>query len=118
MNVPSGPSRRTYVVDSSYQMSARDKSNVMYIFDVAALERLISMLPSEHRKEVLSHFQYGDPTSQDAPPKLVRFDDPDLQAVLEEVWVPYWDSVSAAELYSNSPIPGRLLALARMQAGL
>lgn len=116
MSESSGPSRRTYVADASYQMSVHDKSNVMDIFDVAALERLISMLPVEHRSEVLSHFQYSDPTSEDAPPKLVRFDHPDLQAVLEEVWVPYWDTLPTAALYSDSEIPGRLLALARMQS--
>jgi hypothetical protein len=112
MNVPSGPSGRAYVVDASYQMSDRDKSNVMSIFDVAALERLISMLPPEHREEVLSHFQYGDPTSEEAPPKLVQFDDPDLQAVLEEVWVPYWNTLPPEALFSDSEIPGRQLALA------
>lgn len=117
MSVPSGPTQRTYVVDASYQLSALEKSNVMYIFDVAALERLISMLPPEDREETLSYFQYGDPASEDAPPKLVRFDDPDLQAVLEEVWVPYWYTVPTAALYSGSEIPGRQLALARMRAG-
>ena len=114
MNVPSDPSRQTYVADASYQMSDGDKSNVMDIFDVTALERLISMLPPEDRQEVLTHFQYGDPTSEYPPPKLVRFDDPDLQAVLEEVWVPYWDTLSAAALYSDSQIPGQELALARI----
>lgn len=117
MSVPSGPSRRTYVVDASYQMPASDKANVMYIFDVVALERLISMLPPEDRAEMLSYFQYGDPASEDGPPKLVHFDDPDLQAVLEEVWVPYWYTMPTEALYRDSEIPGRQLALARMQAG-
>ena len=117
MNVPGGPSRRTYVADASYRMSDRDKSNVMDIFDLAALERLISMLPPEDRKEVLSHFQYGDPASEYPPPKLVRFHEPELQTVLEQVWVPYWYTMSPDALYSDSQIPGRQLALARMQAG-
>jgi hypothetical protein len=97
-------------------MSASEKSDVMYIFDVVALERLISMLPPEDRGEVLSYFQYGGPTTEDAPHKLVRFDDPDLQAVLEEVWVPYWDTMPTSALCRDSEIPGRKLALARMQA--
>ncbi len=118
MDVPSGPSQRTYVADASYHMSDRDRSNVMDIFDVAALERLISMLPAGERAEVLAYFQYGDPVSGEAPPKLVHFDNPDLQAVLEEVWVPYWYTMPLAALYSDSKIPGRQLALARMQAGL
>lgn len=113
MNVPTGPSRPTYVVDPSYQMCERDKSNVMYIFDVAALERLISMLPPEDRDEVLSHFQYGAPGSEEAPPKLVSFDDPVLQAVLEEVWVPYWDTLPLGAV-GDSRLPGRQLALERI----
>jgi hypothetical protein len=117
MDVPSGPSRRTYVADASYQMPDRDKTNVMDIFDVVALEWLISMLPPEHRAEVLSHFQYADPTSDEPPPKLVHFDDPELQAALERVWVPYWYTVPLEALYSASEIPGRQLALARMQGG-
>ena len=116
MNIPSGPSRRTYVVDASYHLSPGSRANVMDIFDVTALEKLISMLPPEHREEVLSHFQYGDPMSEEAPPKLVHFDDPDLQAVLEQVWVPYWYTLPPSALYSDSKIPGRQLALARMQA--
>jgi len=117
MNLPNGPSRRTYVADASYRMSDRDRANVMDIFDLAALERLISMLTPEDRSEVLSHFQYGDPTSEYPPPKLVRFDAPELQEVLEQVWVPYWYTLSPAALNSESQIPGRQLALARMQAG-
>lgn len=115
MDVPRGPGRRTYVADASYQMPDREKADVMDIFDVVALERLISMLPPEHRAEVLSHFQYADPTSDEPPPKLVRFDDPDLHAALERVWVPYWYTVPSEALYSDSEIPGRQLALARMQ---
>jgi hypothetical protein len=88
-------------------MSERDKSNVMYIFEVAALERLISMLPPEDCDEVLSYFQYGEPGSEEAASKLVSFEDLDLQAVLEEVWVPYWDTMPPAALHSDSPIPGR-----------
>jgi hypothetical protein len=117
MDVPSGPSQRTYVADASYRISDRDRSNVMNIFDVTALERLISMLPPEDRSDVLSYFQYADPASEYPPPKLVKFDSPELQEVLEHVWVPYWSTLSPAALYSDSQIPGRQLALARMQAG-
>ena len=53
----------------------------MYIFDVAARERLISMAATRAPREVRSHFQYGDATSDEGPPKLVTFDDPDLQRV-------------------------------------
>jgi len=85
MSEPGDPSKRTYVVDPSYRMSASEKSDVMYIFDVVALERLISMLPPEDREEMLSYFQYSGAASNDGPPKLVRLDDPDLQAVLGRV---------------------------------
>ncbi|HEX8829690.1 MAG TPA: hypothetical protein VF705_00900 [Longimicrobium sp.] len=117
MDVPSGASRGTYVADASYRMPDRDKMNVMDIFDVAALERLIAMLPPEHRTEVLSHFQYADPPSEAPPPKLVRFDDPDLQAALERVWVPYWYTLPPEAVCSDSQIPGRQLALRAAERG-
>lgn len=117
MSAPGGPSSRTYRPDPGYQMSYADRDKVMNIFDVNALQRLISMLPPEHRAEVLSHFQYPDGDAAPPPPKLVSFDDPSLQAVLEEVWVPYWFTLPPSALHTNSRIPGRQLALLRLQAG-
>jgi hypothetical protein len=117
MSVPSGPSRKTYAVDPTYRMSADDRDKVMEIFDINALERLISMLAPEDRREILAHFQHPDGDMVDPLPKLVQLGDPDLQAVLEEVWVPYWYTVPPEARYAASGIPGRQLALNRMQSG-
>ena len=117
MNVPSGPSNRSYAPDPTYQMSTGDRGKIMSIFDPEALERLISMLPTEDRRYYLAYFQYPDGDMAEPPPKLVKFDDPNLQAVLEEVWVPYWSTMPQAALYVESQIPGRHLALARLQVG-
>ncbi len=117
MTAPSGPSKRSYPPDPTYRMSSEDRSKIMYIFDPEALERLISMLPPEDRAYYLAHFQYPDGELAEPPPKLVKFDDPDLQAVLEEVWVPYWSTMPPSALYEKSSIPGQRLALAHLQGG-
>ena len=117
MNVPNGPRKASYIPDPAYHLSAGEKSKVMEIFDVNALERLLSMLPAADRPGILAHFQYPDGEMAPPPPKLVHLDDPDLQAVVEEVWVPFWDTVPLSAMYEESGIPGRQLALSRLQAG-
>jgi hypothetical protein len=47
---------------------------------------------------------------------LTHIKDPELQALLEEVWAPVWDQVGAsdAELYKNElGLPGRNIAIQR-----
>lgn len=104
--------RRSFSPDPSYRLSDVDRARVSDIFDVNALERLISMLPSGDRADVLEHFTSTE-YEEEHMGYIVHLNDPHLQAVLEEVWLPYWSTVPSAALYETSEIPGRQLALSR-----
>ncbi|HYW06084.1 MAG TPA: hypothetical protein VE913_03955 [Longimicrobium sp.] len=70
------------------------------------MERLLGMVRSEARESMLRFFLAAEKKGPHA--MLTEVDDPRLQAVLEEVWAPYWKDLSDEVLdKEKAPIPGR-----------
>lgn len=102
--------------DEGFRLSPAERSRVLPDFDAAALERLLAMVKPEMRNEVLRYFQ---PRDERGEPRghLVQLHDPRLQAVLEEVWAPFWDNASDQALDENLyGMPGREAARRRREA--
>ena len=117
MGSPRPPLRLT-ASDAAFTLSASDRAQVRPGFDAEALERLLRMVRPDMRKEILLHFQVSDGTDQRYG-DLVEFYDPQLQAVLEEVWAPMWDEVGATDedIEANAfQYPGRAIAKQRRAA--
>jgi hypothetical protein len=104
------------VPDASFRLSAEEKAAVASAFDPHALERLLSMYPPEGRAEFLRRFQQ---MPDEADPRLrlvVRLGHPDLQAALEEVWAPYWESYTDEQMAAEVDyLPGREAARRRRE---
>lgn len=99
--------------ERNYRLSAADRATVIPGFDVNALERLLASVTPELRTEVLSCFQRPT-TAGERRGQLYRIHDPKLQAILEEVWAPMWDSATDQELAADVyGMPGRKVALQR-----
>lgn len=98
-----------------FRLTLGQTERLMPGFDVPALERLLAHVAPERRDEILSYFQKPE-TNTPRRGMLTRIKDPELQAMLEEVWAPIWDHVGAsdAELESNElGLPGREIAIQR-----
>lgn len=106
---------RTPAPDPDFHLTPAERSKVLPDFDVDALERLLSMVIPEMRQEILRHFQPRAPGERLG--HLVQFYDPQLQAVLEEVWAPHWDTASDEQIEKDVyGMPGRLIAKQRREA--
>ena len=115
MSSPEIEPLRLAVPDARYRLSATDREKLRVGFDVEALERLIGMIRPDMREEILKNFQIGQPGERDRG-WLKEFFDPDLQAVLEEVYAPMWDDVPEEALLADAyGLPGREIALKRRQ---
>lgn len=116
MSEPPPKSLRLSTPEAGYHLSAADRAKIIPGFDADALERLLSMIRPEMRQEILAHFQVPDvPVARDLG-EIRVFYDPQLQAVLEEVWAPMWDQVGATDdiLEKNGyGWPGREIAKQR-----
>jgi hypothetical protein len=86
------------VPDPSFRLSAEEKAAVAPAFDPDALERLLSMYPPEGRTELLRRFQQMPDDAEPRVRLVVRLGHPELQAALEEVWAPYWDSYTDEQM--------------------
>jgi hypothetical protein len=105
--------------ESTYRLSTEDRIRIQPGFDVDALERLLQMVRPDMRGEILAHFQVHE-SQQRSYGRLVEFYEPELQAVLEEVWAPMWDEVNATDqqIEENAyGFPGREIAKQR-RAGM
>ena len=101
--------------DGAYRLSAAQRANVLTMYDADALERLLQMVRPEARDSVLRFFQIADDSGPHAV--LMHLDDPGLQAVLEEVWAPYWDRLPPEAIDGErAPVPGREIARKRRAA--
>ncbi|HEX8691702.1 MAG TPA: hypothetical protein VF746_04730 [Longimicrobium sp.] len=106
---------RSPAPDPHFRLTPAERSKVLPDFDADALERLLSMVIPEMRQEILRHFQPRAPGERLG--NLVQFYDPKLQAVLEEVWAPFWDTASDEEIEKDwYGMPGRLIAKQRREA--
>jgi hypothetical protein len=105
---------RLDVPDSDFRLTAEDRAKIVPDVDPDALERLLGMVRRDIRAEMLKFFQY--PTPGEDLGYLFEFEDPQLQAVLEEVWAPAWYDASDEMLEKGGyPHPGREVALRRRQ---
>ena len=101
--------------EANYRLSDADRAKVIAGFDVGALERLIGMVRPDMRVEVLRHFQVGEPGERKRG-ALTQFTEPELQAVLEEVWAPMWDDAPDQALEEAWYFyPGREIAKQRRE---
>ncbi|HEY0019887.1 MAG TPA: hypothetical protein VGC13_26540 [Longimicrobium sp.] len=114
MTTPDMRPLRLEVPDHDFRISAEDRAKIVPDVDPDALERLLGMVRRDVRAEMLKLFQYPAPGERFA--YLFEMAEPELQAVLEEVWAPAWYDVSD-ELLENGglPHPGREIALRRRQ---
>lgn len=115
---PEPKSMRLAVPDLNYRLTPEQRSHLPRGFDVAALERLVGMIEPDIRAEILASF-LPDPkrAASDEWESLVRFDDPVLQAALDEVWAPYWDRYTDEEIEREvAYLPGRDLVRKRRAA--
>lgn len=109
MTSPDAEPMRLEAPDPGFQLSPEDRAMLAPGFDVNALERLLKQIRPDLRREILSYFQVGKSGGH-----LIEIHDPDLQAVLEEVWAPFWDNVPDEALEADwYRMPGREIAKAR-----
>jgi hypothetical protein len=113
---PAGPSLHAITLDTTFHLSADERAAVLPYFDVHALERLLSMMPASQRARTLASFQVartGEPHRM-----LVQTGNPKMDAVLEEVWAPFWDGYSDEEMARHPrEFPARQLGRLRRAAG-
>jgi hypothetical protein len=100
------------VLDPGYRLGWEEREKILPQFDADALERFLAMLPAGMRDEALRAFQPPEPGRLNR--QLVSINNAALQAVLDEVWLPYWDGLSDTEMDREPDfIPGRDLARRR-----
>lgn len=115
MGEPAPSPIRLAVPDRTFRLTEEERATIGTGFDIEALERLLQMATPEFRRQLLPYFQVS--ALREGRGMLTTILDPELQAVLEEVYVPAWDKLS--DWFLNDPgqvMPGRLLARERREA--
>jgi hypothetical protein len=106
MTAPNNRPLRLTTPDAWFSLTPDQRTRVLPFFDVEALERLLGMVQSEARDPMLRFFLAAEKKGPHA--MLTEVDDPQLQAVLEEVWAPYWKDLPDEVLdKEQAPLPGR-----------
>lgn len=107
------------IPDRSYRIDPTERSRLQPGVDADALERLLQHFPADSRSSHLDMFSVRrvvvdrDGRAPDVT-VLTRISDPVMQNLLEEVWQPFWSTVSDAELEQEfGGPPGRELARRR-----
>jgi hypothetical protein len=110
--MPENASARLESPDPGFRLTAEQRASVAPGFDMDALERLLAAVHPELRMPILSDFQPQPPDVFLGP---MKFEDPVLQALLNEVWAPRWDAVPDDRLDDPemSRYPGHRIAKAR-----
>lgn len=112
---PASPVLRAGGPDPEFRLGPAERAKVLPYFDADALERLLSMLPARARERTLASFQATRPGEPHG--HLVGLGHPALDAVLAEVWAPYWEGVPDEEMAQHpGRFPGRELAMERRAA--
>lgn len=101
-----------------FRLTPSDRAKIREEFDADALERLLSMIRPEMRRKILRHFQVIHPSEVEPGENLgwiTEFTEPQLTAVLEEVYQPAWDQLpdEALDRPGYTYYPGRELARQR-----
>jgi hypothetical protein len=89
--------------DHGYHIEADARSRLRPGVDAEALERLLQRFPAESRASHLELFSTrgGEVDSHGRAPDvtvLTRISDPGMQHLLEQIWQPFWATLSDAEL--------------------
>jgi hypothetical protein len=114
MTQPDTRPLRIEVPDRDFRIPAEERARIVPDVDPDALERLLGMIRPDVRAEMLTLFQYPAPGERFA--YLFELAEPELQAVLEEVWAPAWADVPDEVLDKGGlPHPGREIALRRRE---
>ncbi|HEX6038133.1 hypothetical protein [Longimicrobium sp.] len=99
--------------DPSFRLTPAERASIQPGFDVDALEHLLAILHPDLRTDTLASFQRQAPGVIGGG--LIRFEDPVLQALLDEVWAPR--SENAPQDWFHDPdlrrYPGREIAMRR-----
>jgi hypothetical protein len=112
---PNTPSYRLAAPDKTFRLLPEDRAMVRSGFDVEALERLLAVIVPEARPELLKAFQW--PPQGESASNIVQFKDSDLNALLDEVWLPMWEEVTPEALDTETKdFPGLQLARQRRAA--
>lgn len=93
MTTPSNQSARLNVADPAFRLTAEQRASIEPGFDVDALERLLAVLHPDLRVPVLGDFQRNRLAPNEIGGGLMKFEDPVLQALLDQVWAPRWEGV-------------------------
>lgn len=116
MTYAQNPSARLEAPDPAFRLTAEQRESIQPGLDLDALERLLAALHPARRAGTLSSFQRPPPEVIGGG--LVRFQDPVLHALLDEVWAPRWEGVP--DEWLDDPgmqrFPGREIARARRAA--
>ena len=118
MSAPGPVPYRLARPDTDYRLTPEERARVPRGYDVNALERLLGMIDPGERPEMLAAFQYNPEQAESGEwEAVVRINDPVLQAVLEEVWAPYWDHYTDEQIDREVGwLPGREVAKRRRAA--
>ena len=101
--------------DATFRLTDAQRAKMLSMYDAEAVERLLQMVRPDARASTLRFFQVAEKPGPHAV--LMHLDDPKLQAVLEEVWAPYWDRLPPEAIErERAPIPGRAIARTRRAA--
>ncbi|HEX6367795.1 MAG TPA: hypothetical protein VF006_02605 [Longimicrobium sp.] len=114
MTTPEMQPLQLQVPEADYRIAAEDRARIVPDVDADALERLLGMVRPDVRMEMLRMFQHPAPGERFG--YLFEFSEPELQAVLEEVWAPAWEDAPDEILEKGGlPHPGREVALRRRE---
>lgn len=93
-------------------------------FDASAVEQIANRLTEEERRAFLASLggvpgEATTPRQKGAPQEvslLVRHSDPEIQALIEKMWAPYWEHLPPEALTDpRYQLPGRKIAAERRQ---
>lgn len=101
--------------EATFRLTEAQRARMLSMYDADAVERLLQLVRPDARDSMLRFFQVAEKPGPHAV--LMHLEDPKLQAVLEEVWAPYWDRLPPEAIErERAPIPGRAVARARRAA--
>ncbi len=105
---------------SRVSLRADQRSFIAKQFDPAAVEEIANLLPEDERRFFLAPFggvpgEVSSAWSVRDTYYLTRHDDPRVQALLEQMWAPFWETSLHPEALDDPAydFPGRELARAR-----
>jgi hypothetical protein len=112
MEAQPNPGYKLAVPDPGVRLSAADRGKIRPGFDPEALERLLARLVPEVRDEILGAFQ--QPPPGESARNIVDLKEAELNALLDEVWLPMWEQISPRSLDTETRhFPGLRLARER-----